>query len=274
MKRTVGVEVARRRWSMHRSRELISIVVLSMLACFATGAAPGGPANVVWAERMVAEVQPSNNLYGSHPTVVRWAGDGQAARNRSVCSSFQTHVFKQAYGLHEADVVRWFGLANPQAIDYYDAIEAHRGFSAVPHVNDLQAGDIVAVSYGPGHKPTGHVMMIDGAAVRHHSTAPLEAGLDQYEVAVIDSSHSGHGALDTRFAGGRHTTGVGRGTLRLYVDADGAVAGYAWSTKRVSQFYPVANRHVALGRYSGVPSEAAQKRPSTENTDDVFDDQQ
>jgi len=258
---------------MLRYRVLFLMMIVGALACLTGAGANVSPANVTWAERMVAEVRPADNLYGSHPTIVRWAEAGAAARNRSVCSSFQTHVFEKAYGLHEADVVRWFGMSNPQAKDYYAAIEASRGFSQVAHVADLQPGDIISVNYGTDHKPTGHVMMVDRAPAPHKASAPLEAGLDQYEVAVIDSSHSGHGALDTRFAGGRHTTGVGRGTLRLYASADGTVAGYAWSTKRVSQFYPTADRQIAFGRYSGVPAVAASKQ-SDENGDDTTDDYQ
>jgi hypothetical protein len=258
---------------VRRYRVLVPIVLVGALASGARGAGQPAAANVTWGERMVAEVQPANNLYGSHPTIVRWTENGQEARNRSVCSSFQTHVFEKAYGLHEADIVRWFGMANPQAKDYYRAIEANRGFAQVARVEDLQPGDIIAVNYGTGHKPTGHVMMIDRVPAAHQSTSPVVPGLHQYEVAVIDSSNSGHGSLDTRFAGGRHTTGAGRGTLRLYAKADGTVAGYAWSTKRVSQFYPIANRQIAFGRFTGVPSDAAPKQPSTD-ADDVIDSQQ
>jgi hypothetical protein len=155
---------------------LFPIVLVGVLGCFTSGAAMVAPANVTWGERMVAEVQPANNVYGSHPTVVRWAADDQEARNRSVCSSFQTHVFEKAYGLSEADIVRWFGLSDPQAKDYYGAIEAHRGFSQLAHVEDLQPGDIVAVNYGTDHKPTGHVMMIDRVARRRRCPAAARCG--------------------------------------------------------------------------------------------------
>lgn len=259
---------------MKRYLVLFSVVLVGVFGCFSGGAANVAPANVTWAERMVAEVQPENNLYGSHPTIVRWTENGQEARNRSVCSSFQTHVFEKAFGLQESDIVRWFGLSNPQAKDYYGAIVARRGFSQLAHVEDLQPGDIVAVNYGTDHKPTGHVMMIDRVPALHDSTAPVEPGLQQYEVAVIDSANSGHGSLDTRFAGGLHTTGAGRGTLRLYANADGTVAGYTWSTKHISQFYPAADRKIAFGRYAGVPTTAAPKLPPTKNGDDVRDHQQ
>src|SRR3984957_8664109 len=169
---------------------LLSVALVGALGCAPSAVAQGAAANVTWGERMVAEVQPANNVYGSHPTIVRWTEDGQEARNRSVCSSFQTHVFEKAFGLHEADIVRWFGLADPQAKAYYAAIVGYSGFSQLSHVEELQPGDIIAVNYGTDHKPTGHVMMIDGAPARHDSTAPVEVGLQQYEVAVIDSADS------------------------------------------------------------------------------------
>jgi hypothetical protein len=215
------------------------------------------PPHVGWAERLVAEVAPADNFYGSHPTIVHWAEGGLRARNRSVCSSFVTHVFERAYGLRDPDIRRWFGHGNPQAIDYEQAIAAQRGFARVARVADLRAGDLIAFSEGPGHHPTGHVMIADGQARPHSATQPDEPGMVQYEIAVIDSSHSGHGSLDTRFADGGHVTGVGRGTLRLYANADGSVAGYTWSTKRISQFYPASARPLVFGRYTGVPANAA-----------------
>ena len=70
-------------------------------------------------------------------------------------------------------------------------------------------------------------------------------------MTVIDSSESGHGPTDTRHkrgADGRDHDGLGRGVFRLYGDARGEVAGFAWSTAKVSRFIAPADEHVVLGR--------------------------
>jgi hypothetical protein len=50
------------------------------------------PDHLVWAQRLVADLRPEDNSYGSRPTLVEWRGvDGASrSRNRSVCSTFIT----------------------------------------------------------------------------------------------------------------------------------------------------------------------------------------
>jgi hypothetical protein len=95
-------------------------------------------------------------------------------------------------------------------------------------------------------------MLIDGTPQHVAATAPWIVGTEQWTVPVIDSSNSGHGPSDSRAdARGRFRTGVGRGTLRLFVSADGIFAGYSWSTLAASRFIPVAERALAIGRLNG-----------------------
>jgi hypothetical protein len=102
-------------------------------------------------------------------------------------------------------------------------------------------------------------MLVDGIAHPRPSTEPIVTGTTQYELAVIDSSNSFHGFEDTRYRGKNvKGGGVGRGTLRLYAHADGSIAGYAWSTRRVSKFYGPNERRLIVGRfqpaYAGAPA--------------------
>jgi len=229
---------------------LLLLVIVTATQCQAS--APTIPPNLLWAERLVPELTPAKNVYGSHPTYVVWSEDGKGvARNRSVCSSFVSHDMVRAYGWSHDDFIARFGRLNPQAKDYHDAIVAGRGFTRVLHVTDIEPGDVLAISYGPGSRPTGHVLQADTPARPHAATTPLEPNTTQYEIAVIDSANSGHGLEDTRYEGnGKYTTGVGRGTFRLYAGPSGEIAGYSWSTRSVSVFYSSPARDLVVGRYS------------------------
>lgn len=218
------------------------------------------PPQVVWADRLVAEVAQDRNVYGSHPTIVRWAEDGAGpAANRSVCSSFVTHVFERAYDLNGTVIRRWFGTANPKAITYAHVIESGRGFERIQTIAAIRPGDLIAIAYPPGSGPTGHVMVADGSPMGRAGSASMEPGLRQYELAVIDSSQSGHGFGDTRMRAGAHQTGVGRGTLRLYVAPDGTIGGYSWSTRAISRFYPTGERRLVVGRFTAPPTDNASR---------------
>jgi hypothetical protein len=236
----------------------IGLAVAIMAGTGAAAVSP--PPQVVWAERLVAEVAQDRNLYGSHPTIVRWSEDGAGpATNRSVCSSFITHMFERAYDLNGTVIRRWFGTGNPKAITYAHAIESGRGFERIRTIAAMRPGDVIAIAYPPGSTPTGHVMVADGSPTARAGSAPMEPGLRQYELAVIDSSQSGHGFGDTRMRAGVHQTGVGRGTLRLYVGPDGTIAGYSWSTRPISRFYPTGERRLVVGRFTVLPADDASR---------------
>jgi hypothetical protein len=203
-----------------------------------------------WAQKLVDEVSPANNYYGSHPTYVEWAdAAGSVARNRSVCSSFASHVLQHGFGYTPSDIAAWFGKNVPQAREYHATIAAGNGFLRVHHIAAVEPGDIIAVAYPPGSHPTGHVMIAASTATAREATAPLRPDTQQYEIAVIDSANSGHGPSDTRRReDGGWTTGVGRGMLRLYGRSDDTIAGYAWSTSSHSLFRPAEIRKLAVGR--------------------------
>src|SRR5262249_13017070 len=141
------------------------------------------------------------------------------------------------------DLVGWLGSSSPTAADFFAAITSGTGFAVVRTVQTIQPGDIIALKYAPGSHPTGHVMLVDGTPQHVAATAPRISGTEQWTVPVIDSSNSGHGPGDSRAdSSGRFRTGVGRGTLRLFVAADGTVAGYSWSTLAASRFIPITER--------------------------------
>ena len=79
------------------------------------------------------------------------------------------------------------------------------------------------------------------------------ADTDQWDVPVIDSSESGHGKQNTRRRDdGKFNRGVGQGTMRIYTDADGKVAGYTWSDESVSTYRSKPDYDLVVGRLNAI----------------------
>jgi hypothetical protein len=103
-----------------------SFLSFAALCCVAAAtparAASMGDELLVWAQRLVAELAPEDNVYGSRPTYVEWsdAASGRRGRNRSVCSSFASHLLEQSFGYTVHDIDVWFGKRGPQAREYHD----------------------------------------------------------------------------------------------------------------------------------------------------------
>ena len=226
------------------------------------GGLPAGVSpHMAWAERLVSEIKPADNAYGSRPTLLQWRGvDGAIeTRNRTVCSSLITRLLKQAYGYGSDDIKRWFGSASPTAVLYYQAISRGIGFKQIPTISLFKVGDIIAIDYHRGQsadhespsQSTGHVMLVAGLP-RRFDGAPA-GPLSRYSVLVIDSSRSGHGPLDTRrqAKGGWGAGGVGRGEIGLLVDGQGRIHSYSWSNLPRSKVIPQTQHSLVVGRFCG-----------------------
>jgi hypothetical protein len=263
---------------MTRRRRALSLLLLPLcLAAMAAKTAAMGREHLDWGLRLLQGVTPETNAYASHPTVVSWAGVGGATetRNRSVCSSLVAHLLMQAYGYRKADFKAWMGTTFPQAQDFHDAIHAGHGFTRIDEVSRIRPGDIVAIKYPPGSHPTGHVLIVAEPPVRRPPSPPEATGTEQFEMLIVDSSHTGHGPADSRhYAKGKFHSGVGEGPLRLYVGAGGKIVGYSWSTTKASQIYFMTDRDLVVGRLDGsiAPGsgrDTAAAAAETEPTDDV-----
>ncbi|MDO9106502.1 MAG: hypothetical protein Q7U57_16250 [Methylovulum sp.] len=210
------------------------------------------PAHVLWADDLISHIQPENNDYASNPTFINWAGVNGATKyeNRSQCSTFLTHLLKQAYGWDNADFKAWLGSTSPSASLYHDAIASENGFAMTTNVQNIVVGDVIAIKYPAGMSSTGHVMLVRGMPDEITAIAPIMPNTRQYTVEVYDSSQSGHGADDTRkMADDTWDTGVGAGVFRLYADAmTGEIVGYTWSTYSNSTYYNQSERHLVVGR--------------------------
>ena len=243
---------------MRRRRTPVRLLSTAILTSFlllplaAAGREAGAsPEHLDWARRLVAGVTPETNLYASRPTIVTWTGVAGAAetRNRSVCSALVAHLFMQAYGYRAADFAGWLGARFPKAAGFHDAIAAGNGFDPVTRIADIRPGDVLAIKYPPGSRPTGHVLLAASRPEGRHATEPIVDGTRQYELSVIDSSHTGHGPTDTRhYAKGKFHSGVGEGLFRLYAGPDGKLVGYSWSVTKASQVYTPSERNLVIGR--------------------------
>jgi hypothetical protein len=237
------------------ARRLLTAALLALLVLPLAGrrvdAAAAGADHLQWARRLIAGVNPETNAYASRPTVVTWSGVNGVVetRNRSVCSALVAHLMMQAYGYRSADFASWLGGRFPRAAGFHDAIAAGHGFDPVLRIADIRPGDVLAIKYAPGSRPTGHVLLAASRPVERRATEPTVPGTTQYELSVIDSSHTGHGPTDSRhYAKGKFHNGVGEGLFRLYAGPDGALAGYSWSVTKASEFYPPSERHLVIGR--------------------------
>lgn len=186
------------------------------------------------------------NVYGTDPSSIVWNGTNSEAR--TVCATFVTLLLQHSYNWTPTTFSNWMGSNSPNAALYHDTIVAQNGFTRITNIANIQAGDILAVKYfDEGSTNSGHAMVAAGAPVARTATAPLVDGTNQYELLIIDSSKSYHGNADTRFTSGV-AGGVGRGTLRLYTNANGTIVGYTWSTFSNSIYYTPNVRDLVVGR--------------------------
>ncbi len=150
------------------------------------------------------------------------------------CSGFVGYALKRVAPQAFGELVT-ATRPRPLAKDFY-AFFAKR--DRVEHAADLAPGDIVVWLEPPAKhsRNTGHVMVVDRAPVAGANPGELV-------VAIIDSSHSGHGRADPRIRA--HRNGLGTGSIVLLVGSDGKPTGYRWSLAPHSIPYATA---IALGR--------------------------
>jgi hypothetical protein len=213
------------------------------------------PPHLAEAEALVSRLQgATENHYGGGKRHIDW--DAQPCAARTVCSSFVTLLLMHSYALSEADFEKWFTHADPVAADYHEAVARHDGFQQIRHARDIRPGDVLAVKYTDGHRSrngvedTGHVMIVAGELEPVAGATEAAPGARLYQLWVIDSSASGHGAHDTRHRGkGEFTGGIGKGILRLAVDrTSDEVVAYAWSDAHNSEFFTSPSRDLVVGR--------------------------
>ena len=141
------------------------------------------------------------------------------------------------------------GSNRPLAKHYHDAIIHQRGFKEITKIDEVRPGDIIAIKYPPGSGNSGHVMLIASLPLKRNPTEPLVKNSIQYEIEIIDSSSSGHGASDSRRLGsGKYREGLGKGVYRIFTDEKGLFVGHTWSVYPTSKYYEMTIRNLVIGR--------------------------
>lgn len=232
------------------TKAFLFLTALSFLALPFLGSADTAtvPAHLREARTMVDRLSLDQTNYEHGPPIVKW---DEPKASHADCSGFMDALFMHTYHYDAAAYKRWFDSHRPSARRYHDVIVEQKGFQRLHRITEIRPGDIIAVKYLRRTDNTGHVMLADSEAKPRQATDPIVEGTQQWEVAVIDSSKSGHGVPDTRHkkgADGKDHDGLGRGVLRLYSHSDGSIAGFAWSTMKVSEFKMPDNEDVVVGR--------------------------
>jgi hypothetical protein len=227
----------------------VSLALLLAAPLFTLRAEPTPvPRHLVEAEHLVDGLSLSETNYEHGEPSVSWSSP---KASHTDCSGFFDALLMHTYHYTPDEFKLWFDSHRPSARRYHDAIIEQRGFTQIHHINHLRPGDILAVKYMNRTDNTGHVMLVDGFPKRRKATEPFVDGTEQWEVEIIDSSKTGHGTGDTRHKmgpEGKDHDGLGRGVLRLYTTADGKVAGFAWSTMKVSKFKTPDDEDLVMGR--------------------------
>ncbi len=218
------------------------------------------PAHSVVAEQLVTDLLANSanvNVYDGDGTLtdhIDWVGSPREAV--SVCSTFVTMLLKHTYGWTGTQFQAKTGSTSPNAAKYFDAIAASSGFVKLAGIDQMVAGDLIAVKYPAGQQTSGHSMVVEGVsgfqsrvlsnqAFLANGAEPGVAGF--FDVTVIDSSASYHGKSDSRYG---KPGGIGRGgVFRVYVDSAYQITGYTWSVEKTSVYKKVADGYlVDLGR--------------------------
>ena len=216
-------------------------LLLILLFSPAWAAVPVLPAHLQLARQLLDEVSPEHNSYQHHGWV-RWKGDaglfGRAEYStvQTDCSGLLDAIFVRTDSLALDGVRKTYWKDYPKAENYYDAIQQSQGFVRRERMQDVEAGDVFAARFLHA-KDTGHVMIINSKPQRlDPPLPPLQEGMSQWLVEVIDSSGA-HWKNDTRYReDGSQQTGIGRGSVRIYTRDDGSLAGWTWSSGPGSKF--------------------------------------
>jgi len=184
-------------------------IVLPLLTGIAVAQHAKLPPHLADAQRLVQRLDLKNTNYEHGPPRVVWEG---VCESHTDCSGFIDALLTHTYGYNPEAFKRWFDSHRPSARRYHDAIAEGRGFAEIKSAGDVLPGDILAIKYLVEKANTGHVMLVVDRPQQIQPKEPLVAGTQQWQVTVIDSSHTGHGATDTRHhkgANGKDQDGLG-----------------------------------------------------------------
>lgn len=193
--------------------------ILSLFSVFAIAAASAESSLLSEGKRQLAATK--ETLY-QHKTDV----DEDRGHFFYDCSGFISYAVKRVSPEAYSEIpISGRREKRPLAKDFYHLFVKVRSspskhWKEIPHAIDLKPGDIIAWLRPENHRSThtGHVMIV----LSEPSVNPALS--NEILVKVIDSSHARH-AQDSRSKG---KTGLGTGTIGIFVDAEGRPLKYRW----------------------------------------------
>ena len=212
------------------------------------------PKYLALARELVENTKPEDNRYVLGSQLISFPGDLSSSiySVRADCSGFLLAILERAKYPTKSrmeflpDTRR--RRTRPAAEDFVYSIEMEKGFKRIRDARNARPGDLLAhamlnVEDQTQTGTTGHVFLIDGYPKLIESRAPLVAGTQQFAISIIDSNEEHVGADDTRLANpSDKIKGLGRGTIRLYVDANGDLAGWARTFNKANRFFSYDSR--------------------------------
>jgi hypothetical protein len=207
------------------------------------------PKYVALARELVENTKPENNRYSLGSQFVSFPGDVLSSKHavRADCSGLLLALLERAEFSTQSRMEYLPGKvkrrARPAAEDFVYSIEAEKGFVRIRDARNIKPGDLLAhamlnVEDQRETATTGHVFLIDSAPRLIEPRAPIVAGTQQFEVSVIDSNDEYLGPDDTRLADpSNKIKGLGRGSIRIYLDLNGELVGWAKTFKTATKFY-------------------------------------
>lgn len=220
---------------------------LAFSGAIAQDRADTAPPHLVLARELVSHTQRQDNVYqlGARRIVLPADAPGSRYAVTADCSGFMLALFARSGYATEARMGYLSAAATsrrrrPAAQDFVHSIEVEQGFQRISKIDDLRPGDVLAHAMLDAADrretgTTGHIFLVDSLPRPIAPRAPVVSGTRQFEVQVIDSNDELLGSDDTRKAS--PGPGLGRGTIRLFADEQGAVVGWARTFKDVSRFF-------------------------------------
>lgn len=229
------------------------------------GALDAPPKHLAIARSLLANLTPEENRYTLGGEFIAFPEDAPASRYamRADCSGFLLAIFARA-GYSTRSRMNFLTAQSkrrrPAAEDFVFSIEQEEGFVRIEKLEHLRPGDLLAhamLDQGDQQQTgtTGHVFLINSVPKPIAPWKPFVAGTRQFEVEIIDSSLEVVGPDDSRSKSGL-TSGLGKGTIRLYADGNGALVGWARTFANTKRFFSYSTgfpsdtklRKAALGR--------------------------
>lgn len=258
------------------SRKTLWGLVASLALCSSIGNANADstdiPKYLALARDLIENTKHEDNRYSLGSQFISFPGDLLSSKYsvRADCSGFLLAILERAGYPTQSRMEYLPGTlrrrTRPAAEDFVYSIEMEKGFERIRDARNIKPGDLLAhamLDIGDQRQTgtTGHVFLIDSYPKPIEPRDPVVAGTRQFEISVIDSNEEYVGADDTRLAvPSSKIKGLGRGTIRIYVDPNGGLVGWARTFKTAKRFFSYDSRFPSDTK----PRKAAIGRPAAD----------